>query len=433
MTIPNTIMRLASSGMLETQDESRVVTFVLSDSSVARDGHTLAADGWDITSYLKNPVVLFAHDAESLDCVIGRMANIRVRGNQLVGDVEFMPEYLNPMAETVYQMVKQRFLNAVSVGFIPLDGKPAKGRGAGAYDFSKQELLEVSVVPVPALPTALAEARAAGINTDIVRAWAKRIMETPDMTVPAKEEIELPAERDAPKIKMKRGLQDVGWLASLLGDLSCLEEWIEWEAECEGDDSPIPQMLSDALKTLGGILIAMTVEEVGELLKEETSERATDTPGKRAVKQLARVNGGQDVSQKRFLIETDTKMSPDAQMKLASSIRAWRRNPELILVIDPGIRLREVSLSDGTINSPIVRAGKTISADTERCLRDAHDRITQAGDMLMGVITPADPDEDDTDAVARALANGDQTARSAEEGKRRSRRLMALQAFNSLQ
>jgi HK97 family phage prohead protease len=53
-------------------------------------------------------------------------------------------------------------------------------------------------------------------------------------------------------------------------DALIVERSAEWEAEYEGDDSPVPQMLTDAMRQLGEALIAMTVEEVRELLGEET-------------------------------------------------------------------------------------------------------------------------------------------------------------------
>jgi HK97 family phage prohead protease len=179
VNILNTKQRLAvTDAAPELQDDtSRVVRFVLSDGSVARDGHTLATSGWDTESYRRNPVVLFAHDSENVESVIGKMINIQTRGDQLLGDVEFMPGDVNPMAETVFQMVKRKFLNAVSVGFIPLEGKPAKGRAPGDFDFTRQELLEVSVVPVPALATALAAGRDFGADVAPMLAWAQRLVD----------------------------------------------------------------------------------------------------------------------------------------------------------------------------------------------------------------------------------------------------------------
>jgi phage head maturation protease len=70
-----------------------------------------------------------------------------------VATAQFATADLNPMGDTVYKMLKAGFLNATSVGFLPLAHTMNDNRG---YDFTKQELLEFSVVPVPANSEALA-------------------------------------------------------------------------------------------------------------------------------------------------------------------------------------------------------------------------------------------------------------------------------------
>lgn len=73
------------------------------------------------------------------------------------------------------------------------------------------------------------------------------------------------------KLKVK-GLYDVAQLAYLLNELGWIEDCAAWEAEMEGDGSKVPQMLVDAMRTLGDALLAMTAEEVSELIGEETDE-----------------------------------------------------------------------------------------------------------------------------------------------------------------
>ena len=194
----------------DTLEAARTITFVLSTPEVARDGHTLAANGWDTESYMRNPVVLFAHDNSSTDTVIGRMDRIWTDGDRLMGQARFMEASLNPLAETVYQMVRQGFLSAVSVGFIPLDGKPAKGRGHGAFDFTRQELLEVSVVPVGAHPAALVMGRSANIDTQPMLDWARRFVAEADQAVTE------PAP-DEPEIDIDAKIREL--LPSILADL----------------------------------------------------------------------------------------------------------------------------------------------------------------------------------------------------------------------
>jgi hypothetical protein len=70
-----------------------------------------------------------------------------------------------PFADTIFRLLQGNFLRALSVGFKPwswtLSTDPTR---PGGLDFKKQELLEISVVPVPANANALMEARAKGIH-----------------------------------------------------------------------------------------------------------------------------------------------------------------------------------------------------------------------------------------------------------------------------
>src|SRR5260221_462575 len=172
-----TLRYAAPGAALDAIEGTRKIPFVISDGSVGRDNLTLATSGWVLDAYRTNPVVLFAHDSRNVASVIGRMDNIRTVGDQLIGDVDFMPAELNPVAETVFQMVKARFLNAGSTGFRALDGRPTTDRNRpGGYDITRQELMEYSIVPVPALPSALALARGAGIDTAPMVRWAEQLI-----------------------------------------------------------------------------------------------------------------------------------------------------------------------------------------------------------------------------------------------------------------
>ena len=74
---------------------------------------------------------------------------------------------MNEFADDVWKAVDGGFVQAVSVGFLPLDDpgiiRDDEDRFTG-FEFDNQELLELSVVPVPANPSALAVARALAIS-----------------------------------------------------------------------------------------------------------------------------------------------------------------------------------------------------------------------------------------------------------------------------
>jgi len=155
---------------------SRTVKYVFSDNSVARDGHTIASAGWQLANFKNNPVFLWAHDAGALP--IGKVIDIAASSTALIGTVEYATPDAYPFADTVYQLVRGGFLNATSVSWNPLTWSYSQDKARpGGIDFKTQELLEVSQVPVPALPGALATARARGINTAPIFQWAERLLD----------------------------------------------------------------------------------------------------------------------------------------------------------------------------------------------------------------------------------------------------------------
>lgn len=125
-----------------------------STPAVDRDGEVIDVNGWQLKNYKKNPVVLPAHDYRQP--AIGRAKSVRVKDGKLIFKIEFPPEGVNPLADIYRKLYKLGFMKASSVGFIPLewkDGDPQKGI---RRIYTKTELLELSLVSVPANPEALA-------------------------------------------------------------------------------------------------------------------------------------------------------------------------------------------------------------------------------------------------------------------------------------
>jgi len=148
------------------EEEDRVVRFVASDETPDRVGDVIEVAGWNLTSYKANPVVLWGHDSNDRP-PIGRAANVR-RGvgpsgrAALLASIEFAPAEAHEFADSVYQLTKAGYLNAVSVGFMPrstkdISEKERQELGMPSYGllYDSADLLEISVVSVPANPSAL--------------------------------------------------------------------------------------------------------------------------------------------------------------------------------------------------------------------------------------------------------------------------------------
>lgn len=157
------------------QAGSRTRTFVISDESTDRHGDIITAAGWNFANYQKNPVVLWQHMSRELP--IGRVDRLATEGTTTKADVTFATADQNPFADSVFKLIEGGFLNACSVGFQPL-ADPVPLFDADQYltgfKFLAQELVELSVVNVPALASALVAAKSLGIgDADLSRIFVK--------------------------------------------------------------------------------------------------------------------------------------------------------------------------------------------------------------------------------------------------------------------
>lgn len=127
---------------------------------------TIVESSWLLERYLKNPVVLWDHNAHLSDATlpIGTVRNLRVENGALVGEMVLASERANPRAEQVYQSILEGTLRGVSVGFYPQDIREEMRDGREIYVLSNNELYEISVTAVPANPNALIQLRSRARN-----------------------------------------------------------------------------------------------------------------------------------------------------------------------------------------------------------------------------------------------------------------------------
>lgn len=183
------------------KEDERTITFVASDSTRDSAGTVLNQDNWDLTRFNSNGIIGYQHkvyggwdDTDNPDNVIGK-GHAYVEDGKLMVDITFEPKEINELAEKIYQKVLFGSLRAVSVGFLPI-GKGRFGEGADAetYYFAGQQLLEVSVVNIPANPNALRKSMEA--ENDFLEAERKRFLEETKAEEPAPEPQEEPDQRD---------------------------------------------------------------------------------------------------------------------------------------------------------------------------------------------------------------------------------------------
>jgi HK97 family phage prohead protease/HK97 family phage major capsid protein len=136
--------------------------FVLSDETPDRMDDVILSDGWDLANFKKNPIALFNHKS---DFPIGKWKNLRVEDKQLRGKLELAPVGTSPRIDEIHKLIDAGILKAVSVGFKPVETKPRKESAWGSF-YTKSELVETSLVSVPANPNALAIAKSLKISPE---------------------------------------------------------------------------------------------------------------------------------------------------------------------------------------------------------------------------------------------------------------------------
>jgi HK97 family phage prohead protease len=144
----------------------RVLEFIASTAQVDRYGDIIEVEGWELDNWLKVPVILYGHDYGGFPIGQGISA-IKDPLRGLVIQAKFATAAENPEADIAYRLALGGYIRAVSVGFMDLEREPIldnEGNRTG-WRFKRAELLEVSLVSVPANPGAVIVAVQKGLLT----------------------------------------------------------------------------------------------------------------------------------------------------------------------------------------------------------------------------------------------------------------------------
>lgn len=141
----------ATLAVLKAAKGARRFRAIASAGTVDRAGDIVEPSGWRLESYRKNPVILVSHDSQGLP--VARATHIAVEGRALAIEGQFPPAGTSARADEAWDLIEAGILGAVSVGFLPLKAEPRRD-GMG-WRYLEQDLLEVSLVSVPANPDAL--------------------------------------------------------------------------------------------------------------------------------------------------------------------------------------------------------------------------------------------------------------------------------------
>lgn len=127
------------------KDSRTVYGAIASTGSIDRHGESLNPKGWKLDHFKDNPVILINHDY--FGDPIGSATNVYERDGTLYIDFKIAN---TERGDEILQLIEDDCYNTLSVGFIPI-----KFDEKGDYTWAEMELIEVSIVTVPANAEAL--------------------------------------------------------------------------------------------------------------------------------------------------------------------------------------------------------------------------------------------------------------------------------------
>jgi hypothetical protein len=261
-------------------EKARTITFVASTESVDRMGDILRVSGWKLDAYKKNPIFMWNH--KSGEPPIGKCVEIHTESSppSLVQTIQFADAATYGFADTVFRLYAGRYLNAVSVGFLPLESPtPIQDlEGFTGYEFSAMELLELSACPLPANSECLARAVNKGgfSETDLQRIFSS------DKEQESISETLADLRKELGELKQQ--------LAGLAAELKS-RETIKSEELCSVES------------------LCSAIQEAGTYVREKESELVSDEPEIETIDQLGEALKDGEISTVKKLFEIVSEKS----------------------------------------------------------------------------------------------------------------------------
>jgi len=144
-------------------DGKAIVDYIASDDSEDRYGSVIDPQGWETEAFLRGGgPILWAHNHTIPP--VGKTLSLTKTKSALRVRVQFAVEQ-SPFAREVFALVRDGYCPGVSVGFLPKTSAPYVSQTVPRGEdtkYTRAELLEISVVPIPANRNALKLAFASG-------------------------------------------------------------------------------------------------------------------------------------------------------------------------------------------------------------------------------------------------------------------------------
>jgi hypothetical protein len=156
--------------------EARVVSYTITDETVDRYGDIVRAKGVRLANYVNNSVIQFAHDYEQPPVGVSLKTWYDKQANAVKSLGLFYDDRVDSTgrSDLIFRFVASGGMPGTSIGFMPMkttrptdDERTELHMGEYGVIFDECDLMEFSVVPVPANPNALKD--------DIAGAWRERM------------------------------------------------------------------------------------------------------------------------------------------------------------------------------------------------------------------------------------------------------------------
>lgn len=423
----------------------RIIRYLFSTPDVARDNHTIAH--WQLDNFQRNPVFLWAHESKSPP--IGKVVDLEDRAGRLSGSVEYADADTYPFADTIFRLVKGGYIHAVSTSWDPIKWKFSTDRSRpGGVDFDLVDLLELSQVPVPALPNALATARAAGIDTGPLYQWAEQVLDSGGMLLVPRAELEaLRREAKMPSGSWKSRAEAAdkarreasGWKVGASRNLP-IEDGLDWpplsaldaklrakasllwdknsgnllgcfaNIAADGRLKTCRAALDSAADELAGFDLPEDVRREAEAVIEHYRQRMVTEAHPADVTEPNFKRDLYGISQAAYLLQCASDIAKDCAFEaeyekdgsplpaeiaaIAKQLGEWLKKYVSEEVQE---ELTGGAPADDLVMRAFSRTGKVLSSASERSLRECHDHMTRGCDMLKRFIDDALGDMDDDD------------------------------------
>lgn len=132
--------------------------FVMTSDTPDRDGDRVMQAGMDTTFLEQYGSVLWGHQSDHPDFVLGRVCDIVREEHRALVNVEFASADVNPVAQRVKRMIQDKMLSGMSIGFLVKSFEESHDReGLMPLDIHSSEIIETSITPIPMNAQAVVE------------------------------------------------------------------------------------------------------------------------------------------------------------------------------------------------------------------------------------------------------------------------------------